>query len=280
MIIKGTTKLTGVFGYPVKHSLSPVFQNAGYQYLKLDYIYIPLEVEPKNLEKAVESLRIFNFIGVNVTIPHKKNIVSFLDELDEEAKLLGVVNTIHNKNGKLKGYSTDGKGFIRSLKEDGKFLPENKTVLILGAGGSSYAITGALIKEKIKKIFICNRTEEKSILLKKHLKENFRFENVEVVKFSERNEKFLWKDIDLVVNTTSVGMKEGDICLIEKENLHYGIFVYDIIYNRETELLKMAKELKISCLDGLSMLIYQGSISFEIWTGEKAPIEIMKKSIK
>jgi len=281
MEIKGTTQLTGVFGYPVKHSLSPIFQNAAFESFGLDHIYVPFEVKPEGLEKAVESIRIFNFVGVNVTIPHKKAIVSLLDEIDEEVKILGVVNTIHNKNGRLKGYITDGRGFIRSLKEDGKFDPAGKTVFLFGAGGSSYAISGALVVEKgIEKILICNRTEEKAVKLKNHLEEKLDFNNVEIIKFEDRNTRECWQGVDLLVNTTSVGMKEGDSLLVESENLNSVQFVYDIVYNRKTELIKLAEKLNIPCLDGLSMLIYQGAISFEIWTGKKAPIEVMKKSLR
>lgn len=279
MKIKGTTKITGVFGYPVSHSLSPIFQNAAFEYLGFDWIYIPLEVKPENLKIAVEAIRVFNWIGVNVTIPHKKQVIKFIDELDETSKILGVVNTIHNIDGKLKGYTTDGDGFLRSLKEDGKFEVKDKTVFILGAGGSSYAISGALIKEGVKKIYICNRTHERAIELKEHLDKNLNFKEVEIIKFEKRNDRKIWEGIDLLVNTTSVGMKENDPLLIEKDNIERVKFVYDIVYNRKTELIKEAENLKISFLDGLSMLVYQGAISFEIWTGKKAPIEVMKNSI-
>jgi shikimate dehydrogenase len=279
MEIKGTTKITGVFGYPVKHSLSPIFQNSAYEYLGLDYIYIPFEVKPEDLKIATKSIRIFNIVGVNVTIPHKKEIIKYIDELDETSEILGVVNTIHNIDGKLKGYTTDGDGFLKSLKEDGNFNPENKNILILGAGGSSYAICGALIKEKVNFIFITNRTYENSLKLKNHLNKKLNFKNVEVIPFEKRNEKYVWENIDLLINTTSVGMKENDPLLIKKENIESVKFVYDIVYNRKTELIKMAEELKIPNLDGLSMLVYQGAISFEIWTGKRAPVEIMKKSL-
>ncbi|MCM8829480.1 MAG: shikimate dehydrogenase, partial [Candidatus Omnitrophica bacterium] len=112
MKITGTTKITGVFGYPVKHSLSPVFQNAAFQYLGLDYVYIPFEVAPENIGKAIEGIRAMNFAGVNITIPHKKTVIPYIDELDREAEILGVVNTLVNRAGKIKGYSTDGSGFI------------------------------------------------------------------------------------------------------------------------------------------------------------------------
>ena len=279
MEIKGTTKITGVFGYPVKHSLSPVFQNSAFEYLGLDYVYIPFEVKPEDLKIATKSIKIFNMVGVNVTIPHKKEIIKYIDQLDEASEILEVVNTILNIEGKLKGYTTDGDGFLKSLKEEGNFDPKNKNIFILGAGGTSYAICGALIKGKVNYIFISNRTYENALKLKKHLNKRLNFKNVEIIPFEKRNEISIWKNIDILINTTSVGMKKNDPLLIERENIEKVKFVYDIVYNRKTELLKVAEEFKIQHLDGLSMLIYQGAISFEIWTRKKAPIEIMKKSL-
>lgn len=280
MKITGKTKITGVFGYPVGHSLSPVFQNAAFEFLGLDYIYIPMEVLPERIEKAAEGIRALNFAGVNLTIPHKKTVMEHLDEIDKEARLLGVVNTIVNKDGRLKGYSTDGSGFLRSLTEqEGGFVPEGKSVFVLGAGGSAYAITGALLKEKVSRIYVCNRTQEKAVLLKKHLSEKLGFQEVHTVPFDDRNNEKYWKDVHLVVNTTSVGMKEYDPLLVTEKNVKESEFVYDLIYNRKTELVKIAEKNGIPCLDGLSMLIYQGAVSFELWTGEKAPISVMKQSI-
>lgn len=278
MEIKGNTKITGVFGYPVSHSLSPVFQNAAFNHLSLNFVYLPFEIKPEFLNKGVEAIKFFNFRGINLTIPHKKQAFFLVDELDEEAKILKVVNTIVNEDGKLKGYITDGKGFVRSIKEDGKINLAGKNVYILGAGGSAWAISGALVKEKIENLIITNRTIEKAKAIEKHLKDNFNFQNIEVVEFEKRNE-INFNNIDIIINTTSVGMKEGDIILIEENRLKKNIFIYDIIYNRKTELIKTAEKLNLPHLDGISMLVYQGAISFEIWTGEKSPVEIMKKSL-
>jgi len=280
MRIKGTTKIIGVFGYPVKHSLSPVFQNAAFEYLGLDYIYIPVEVKPENLGKAIEGIKALSFVGVNLTIPHKKAVIQYIDEIDEEARVIESVNTLVNKDGRLKGYSTDGYGFIRSLKEEKGIDISGKNVFILGAGGSAYAITGASIKEGVSKIYICNRTGEKAELLKNTLSKRLQFQNILVVPFEERNDKKYWKDIDLIVNTTSVGMKEGESSLIDEKNIVSVRFVYDLVYNRKTELIQLAEKNGIPHMEGLLMLIYQGAVSFELWTGMKAPIEIMKRSIR
>lgn len=280
MKITGKTKLTGVFGYPVTHSLSPVFQNAAFAHMKLDYVYIPMEVMPEDIGKAVEGIRALNFAGVNITIPHKKTALKYLDELDEESLLLGVVNTVVNKKGRLKGYTTDGKGFTRSLKEhESGFSVKGKTAFILGAGGSAYAVSGALAREKVSKIHICNRTEERAVLLKKHLSEKLGFKETVVVPFNCRNDGKYWEDTQIAVNTTSVGMKKGDPLLVREKNLKGREFVYDLIYNRKTELIKTAEKNGIPNADGLLMLVYQGAVSFELWTGKKAPVEVMKKAV-
>lgn len=279
MKIKGTTKLVGVLGYPVRHSLSPVFQNAAFQHLKMDWVYVPCEVKPEDLKTAIEGLQALGFVGVNVTIPYKKEVIFFLNALDSEARALGSVNTIKFEKSIRKGYSTDGVGFIRSLKEEGKFNPQGKTVFLIGAGGSAYAVGGTLIRAGIKKIFICNRTWEKAVNLAEYLGKTFSFREIELVEFCRRHRKSIWESIDLLVNTTSVGLKGREKTLVKPENMRPGLFVYDLIYNRLTKLLHTAKRLNLPHLNGISMLIYQGASSFEIWTGRRAPVEVMKNSL-
>lgn len=279
MEITGKTYITGVMGYPVKHSLSPVFQNAAFAALGIDCVYIPMEVAPLDLGKAIEGIKALRFMGVNLTIPHKKAVLKYLDEISEESRILGVVNTVINNGGKLKGDITDGSGFISSLRNDGGFNPRGKKVFIFGAGGSSYAISGALVKEGIEHLYICNRTAEKALLLKKHLSKNMGFNEVETVPFEQRHDVKYWQGTHLLVNTTSMGMQEGDGMPVEEERLNRLQFVYDIVYNRTTALLKSAERQGIPCLGGISMLIYQGAVSFELWTGQKAPVDAMKQSL-
>ncbi len=244
-----------------------------------NWIYVPFEVSPDNLKTAVDSIRIFSMKGMNITIPHKKDVVKYLDICDEEVQILGVCNTIVNENGILKGYTTDGSGFLRSLKEDGKFCPEKKTVFLFGAGGSAYAIAGSLVRAGISEIIICNRTIEKALCLKEHLSGNFGFKNIRIVSFQDRNNDNVWKKVDLIVNTTSVGMNCDDAILVDKKNLRENMFIYDIVYNRETALISYAKEKNLRFLDGLSMLVFQGAISFNIWTGLEAPVDVMKEAL-
>ena len=280
MKITGATKVIGVFGWPVRHTLSPIFQNAAFCQLGLAYVYIPLEVRPEDLSAAVRAVRIFCFAGVNITVPHKGAIVRYLDEIDDEVQLLGVANTVKNSGGRLTGYTTDGPGFMYSLQKDGTFNPAKKSVFLFGAGGSARAIAGTLARSKIERLIICNRTREHAVSLAEFLKQKLLFSSVEVVPFEQRKDPGIWKGIHLAVNTTSVGMKEGDPELVDEKNLSNCLFVYDIVYNRQTEFIQAAKRLNVPFLDGLSMLLWQGALSFEIWTGRAAPIDVMRKSVE
>lgn len=278
--IDGKTKVTGVFGYPVEHSLSPLFHNAAFARLGLNFVYLPFAVKPGELKMAVKSIRSLNMVGVNVTIPHKEKVLPYLNEISPEAKAIGAVNTIHNKEGKLIGYNTDGDGFIESLKKQGGFDPKNKSVFLLGAGGAAYAISFALIKSGIKKLVLVNRTYSKGKALLEHLREIFQYKcQLSLVEFEERNSSFIMNEIDLLINATSIGMHSGDPLLITPEILPPNIFIYDVVYNRKTPLLKLAEEKKLTSLGGLDMLVYQGALSFEIWTGQKAPVKIMKEAL-
>ncbi len=271
-------KIVGLFGYPVDHSISSVFQNAGFRKLGLDSIYLPFSVRPKDLKKAVEGIRALGIVGMNVTIPHKGKILSHLDKISPEAKKIGAVNTVFNQKGKLIGYNTDVHGFLSSLEEGLGFDPCGKSVFLLGAGGVAYAITYGLIKKRAKKITIVNKPRWMAESLIKHFKKITKECEFELVNFDKRNSKRLTKEADILINATSVGMNPGNPSLINEETLSPSLSVFDVIYNRETALLKLAKKRGLRTLGGLPMLIYQGAASFEIWTGKRAPIETMKKA--
>ncbi|MGI6595833.1 MAG: shikimate dehydrogenase [Elusimicrobia bacterium] len=278
MKITGITKITGVFGYPVKHSLSPVFHNAAFRYLNLDYVYIPIEVAPENIGNAVKGIKAMNFAGVNITVPYKTTVMPYLDEIDADAKMLCAVNTLVNKEGKIKGYNTDGHGFIRSIKERGITL-KDKTIFLLGAGGAACAVADALVKENVGKICICNRTDQKAITLKEHLLKTRNFQGGCVVPFAQKNNEEYWGNVDILINTTSIGMQEYDLPLVEERFIKPLKLVYDIVYNRETDIIKFAQKAGVPFIDGLSMLVYQGAVAFEFWTGITAPVEEMKKAV-
>lgn len=277
MKIDGQTRIYGIFGYPVKHSKSPTFQTAAFQHLGINAVYVPFEVNPEDLQKAVESLKILKISGVNITIPHKENVIQYVNEISEEVKIVKAANTIKNIDGYLVAYNTDWYGFIEGLKEINPDL-ENKKVLVIGAGGSSRAVVYGLLKENVDKIYIANRTVEKAIKLLNDYLEHFKIVDkiIKPIHLSEIPD--IINDVDIIVNTTSIGLNDEDFPLFDYNLINPKHTVVDIIY-KETKLLKVAKEKGCKYQNGYPMLIYQGAKSFEIWTNQKAPIEIMKKSI-
>jgi len=277
MKITGRTAVYGIIGYPVKHSLSPLMQTSAFQELGLDAVYVPFEVPPENLEDAVKGLRALSVRGFNVTVPHKEKVAQLVDYLTEDAEILGAVNTVKNEGGELTGYNTDAEGFLRSLIEEGVKL-EGKRALMFGAGGAARAVGYALLKRGVKFLNIVNRSFSKA---KKVAEILGRRGNVLVYPLKEGTVEALLKDTDIIVNTTSVGMKEGDPQLFDYSKIPSGITVVDIIYNPpQTPLLKAAKEKGCKTINGLGMLVHQGAVAFEIWTGKKAPVEKMKKVLE
>lgn len=282
MQLNGETLVYGIIGYPVKHSKSPTFQTAAFQALGINAVYVPFHVKPEDLQKAVEGIKALSIKGVNVTVPHKEEVIKYVNEISEEVKFIGAANTIENIDGYLKAYNTDAYGFIRGLKEllekAGKEISE-LSFLVLGAGGASRAIVYGLIKEGAKKIYLANRTLEKAEKLIFDFKHLNRFieDTIEPIELS-KVEEYLSK-VNVIVNTTSVGLHPEDKALFDYEKIMKKHIVVDIIY-KKTPLLKKAEEKGCLWQDGLPMLLYQGARSFEIWTKREAPIEVMKKILE
>ena len=279
MRISGNTKIVGLFGYPVSHTLSPLIQNAAFREYGLNFVYLPFSIEPSYLEQATMAIRALNITGVNVTIPYKESIVKYLDELSSEAKTIGAVNTVFNSNGKLIGYNTDGKGFIESLKRRGISL-QNKQIFLIGAGGVALSISFSLIKEGINRLILTNRTYSKAEDLFNKLKK-FAPPTVklELIEFEKRNFFSEKENIDILINATSLGMHKDDPSPVDLENFSPSTYVYDVVYNEDTQLLKKARGKGMKCQNGVDMLVYQAGFAFEIWTGRKAPIDKMKEII-
>ncbi|WP_456426013.1 shikimate dehydrogenase [Desulfurobacterium sp.] len=272
--ITGKTDVYGIFGFPVKHSLSPLMQTAAFEALGIDAVYVPFEVNPDNLGGAVSGLRAMNIKGINVTVPLKEKIVPFLDRIDEVAAFLGAVNTVKNENGVLSGYNTDGDGFVDSLEEEGVDV-RGKTVLLIGAGGSGKAVAFALLKRGAGRVIIANRTLDRAVALSEKLKS---YGDVEAISL-EDVERVL-SSADLIVNTTSVGMRETDPPLFDYEVIPPSVVVVDIIYKPfKTELLKVAEGKGAKIINGLGMLVHQGARAFRIWTGKEPPVDVMKRVI-
>lgn len=269
MNINGKTKIVGIFGYPVEHSLSPKMHNAAFKYLHLDFCYIPFSVRPKMLESAIRGIRALNIAGVNITIPHKETVIAFLDTLSDEARFIGSVNTIKNLDGELIGFNTDGKGFMKSLAESDIEIA-GKRVLIIGAGGAARAI-GYYICRDAAELCIYNRNIGRAETLKTHL---YPFkENVAVIKECGSS-----SDFDIIINTTPLGLKPDDPLPLNASMLKSHQVVCDLIY-KETPLLQRASVIGCKTVNGLGMLLWQGVLAFEKWTGIQPPVDIMKKAL-
>lgn len=279
MKITGDTQVLGIFGCPVKHSLSPLMQNAAIEALGLNYIYIPFEVRPDDLEAAVKGIKALGIAGVNVTIPHKERVIPFLDEITEEARLIGSVNTIENESGKLIGHNTDSSGYIRSLREDAGFEPKEKKILVIGAGGAARGIIAGLLMEGASEITIANRTVGKGEMLAKEFGEKFKGIRIAALPLSSLKDPQVLSSIDLIVNTTSMDLV-GEMPEVEFSLTAPSVVVSDITYKPPvTPFLKKAQDAGRRTIGGLGMLVYQGAISLEIWTSKKAPVEVMKKAL-
>lgn len=277
MVISGKTRVCGVIGDPIEHTLSPAIHNAAFDHLKLDFIFLAFRVKAADLENAVRGMRGLGIHGLNVTMPHKSTVISFLDEVDPTVQFLGSANTILNKDGKLSGFNTDGVGALKALRENGTELSEKK-VLLLGAGGAAKAIAFALAEE-VGELAVLNRATEKAKELAEALGRMFNKKVVGGALSPDAIAKNL-RGSDVLINATSVGMHpEANQSIVTPQWLRSDLTVMDIVYNPvETKLAKDAKAAGAKVISGVEMLIYQGAASFEIWTGRSAPIEVMRRA--
>ena len=267
----------GIIGYPIGHSISPVFQQAALDNLNIRADYRAYEVDPAEVGAFVDSLRSDAFSGINVTVPHKEAVMPFLDEIDEWAAEAGAVNTIVNRSGRLAGYNTDGYGFLRALRESGEFEPAGKTALILGAGGSARGIVQALLRADIGALVIANRTLTRAQTLA-DLAET-RGVPAQAMPLPSPEAAATTGAADLIVNCTSLGMRHGpdeEASPLRDEEIPATALVYDLVYNPMlTPLLRAAERAGAKTLGGISMLVYQGAASFEIWLEQPAPVGVM-----
>lgn len=274
----------GIIGSPVLHSVSPAFQQAAFDHCGLDITYNSWDVSARNLQGFVETTipSIGDLLGFNVTVPHKESIISWLDTVSTEAAMAGAVNTVVLKRGSLFGYNTDGPGFVRSLTINGDFAPHDKNVLILGSGGAARGVAAALISAGARSIVIINRTLDRARHVSQDLEPLSR--SISVLSSTPTNLRRAAGSADLIVNCTTIGMLYGPDergTLIKAKDIPPTALVYDLVYNPlETPLLKEAKKAKARAMGGLSMLVYQGAIAFELWTGTTAPIEVMLKAAR
>jgi shikimate dehydrogenase len=277
MAISGKTRVCGVIGDPIEHTLSPTMHNSAFKHLKLGFVFLAFRVKATELEDAIRGMRGLGIRGLNVTMPHKTAVTKYLDEVDPTAKLLGSVNTILNDDGRLLGFNTDGVGALKALRENGA-NPNGKKLLLLGAGGAAKAIAFALASE-VKELCILNRASEKAKELAEALSRTFGKKVVGDSLSPSLIRKNL-HDSGMLINATSVGMHPNTSqSLVAPQWLKPDLCVMDIVYNPvETKLAKDAKAVGANVISGVEMLLYQGAASFEIWTGCSAPIEVMRKA--
>ena len=268
----------GIFGYPIGHSLSPVFQQAALDHHEIDARYEAWETHPRELGEAVACLRGCEYLGANVTVPHKVEVMAHLDEVDDMARLIGAVNTIVKRGDRLTGHNTDAGGFVEALRQAGGFDPRGRRALLLGAGGAARAAAFALVREGASELVIANRTLERAASLAVELGGR----NRGVTAISLHDAAAIGEttsSADLVVNSTTVGMRhtpEQDTSPLPDCVLGSGSVVYDMVYNpARTPLLAQAELAGATAVGGLSMLIHQGAAAFELWTGKRAPVEVM-----
>lgn len=279
-MITGKSKKLGIIGWPVGHSQSPAIQNTAFKAAGLDYVYVPLPVKPDNLAAAVEGLKALDFAGANVTIPHKVDIMQYLDKLDESATKIGAVNTIVIREGVCTGYNTDGDGFIKALLAKG-VNPSGKKVVILGAGGAARAVVCGLLQQEAASVTVCARNREKALQF------------LTLFSDSDKVTFCLWHQgrefsealsaCDLLVNCTSLGMlpKLDTQPFVDWQVISKPIAVCDLVYNPlETVFLKTAAALGHRIVTGDGMLIEQGALAFSLWTGCEPPIPVMYQSFK
>ena len=267
-------KTFAVIGDPIDHSLSPNIHSAVFRELDLDCSYIAYRIPKGELEEGIEGLKKIKIDGFNVTIPHKVEMMKYLDKIDESCSLIGAVNTVVNKDGILKGYNTDMDGFLDPFKKKKINIVDTK-VLLLGAGGAARAIVAGFAKEKAKSITIANRTLEKANELSEFAKKIGLQANA--IKIENASDSV--KDYDIIVNATSVGLK-NEASPMSLEEINEKTIVYDIVYMpMNTDFIKKAKEEKAIIVYGYEMLLGQAVRAFEIWHGMEAPYNAMKKAL-
>jgi shikimate dehydrogenase len=292
--IAATTRYCAVYGHPVKHSASPAMQNAGIAHLGLNWRYLACDVAPENLREAIAGAKAMKFVGLNLTVPHKLLALELVDVLDASAKMWGAVNTIRfearEADGSWKplrefadvpneirshGFNTDADAIARSIREDLKLELRGARVVLLGAGGAGRAAALKLAQENVAELHLVNRTASKAEEVARDVRE--RFPDVEVGVGYPRHE------VELLLNATSLGLKSGDALPLDDKAfpLRNVDAVYDMIYRpAETPLLRAAREEGCRVANGLGMLLHQGAKALEIWSGQPAPVEVMRRALE
>ena len=267
----------GIIGFPIGHSISPLFQQAALDHLGIDASYQAWEVKPEEVGEFVAGLREPGVLGINVTVPHKEAVIPYLDEVDQWATTAGAVNTIVNREGRLTGYNTDGLGFLRALLEVNGFAPQGRRALVLGAGGAARGVVLALVRDGVGHLTVANRTLSRAERLVQIAQDG----GVSALAIPLAGSALDGEaaSADLIVNCTTLGMAHGpdeQATPLSRRQIPPTALVNDLVYNpKETPLLRLAAQAGAQVLGGIHMLVYQGAASFEMWTGQPAPVPVM-----
>ncbi len=268
------TRLFGVLGYPIGHSLSPAMHTAAFRALRLDALYTPFEVPSRSLAPMLRGLVLAGVEGLNLTVPLKEAAMPLMDRLDPTARAMGVVNTVVIRQRRMIGYNTDGVGFSMALKELG-WRSHAARAVILGAGGAARAVAWELARVPGSRLTIANRHVARAHTLARWVARQHPRTRVRAVALSD----LLLEDTDLVVNATTVGLRASDGLLIDPAQLRRGALVYDLIYHHETPLVRAARRRGCVAANGLSMLLYQGAQSLRLWLHRPPPIQVMRRAL-
>lgn len=279
--ITGTTRLAGVVGRPLAHSLSPAMHNAAYEHLGLDWAYLPFEVvDEVGLRRFVAAVRSLNFVGFNVTMPYKTEMLELCDEVATAARMAGAVNAVHCSEGKLVGYNTDGRGLLEALELEAGFVPADKHIVLIGAGGAAGGALVAFILARAARVTVVNRDPGRAEELVERMRPHLRGVDARAAALSSAEEAV--READLVVNATPVGMDDDGLSPVPISWIRPAQVVYDMVYGtaRPTALVSGSREVGAVAMDGLGMLVCQGATAIDIWSGNetRAPRDVMRQA--
>jgi shikimate dehydrogenase len=277
MRISGATRVVGIIGDPVAHSLSPVMHNAAFRALEVDFVYVAFPVRPAELRAALAGIRALGIAGVNVTVPHKERVMAFLDSVSETGRRAGAVNTIVNRAGLLHGENTDVVGFLHALK-DVKFRLRGARILVVGAGGVARAVLTALADGHAQSVIVANRTVRRAQRLAAAF--NSAGPRVTAVTLAALRDATPLASVDLVVNATSLGLHGETFPPLAYHASHQRCLFFDLIYGRQTDFLTSARRVGRATLDGGGMLLHQGAAALALWTGRRAPVTVMRGALQ
>ncbi len=277
MQISGRTRIVGIIGDPVAHSLSPAMHNAAFRALKLDFAYVAFPVRAAQVRQAIAGVRALGMAGVNVTVPHKERVIKWLDSISPTARRAGAVNTIVQRHGRLHGENTDVSGFLQALR-DAEFQFRNCRALVIGAGGVARAVLTALLQGKAARVTVANRTVPRAQKLARAFQT--RAVQMTAASLAVLQDPELLRSVDLVVNATSVGLRGEPFFPVAYQATPVSCVFADLIYGRHTDFQSRAARARRRSLDGSDMLLHQGAMAFTLWTGSPAPIAAMRSALR